>query len=115
MNDDVWEVTHPLAPATRLVGRAVGGNVLSLPGGTYTDITLDPAHGWVWVKLGGDADPSTDLHITDTAQAEFWAKAHHRMLCRDADQIVQLAARLRVLETPWWKPLARARARRWLR
>lgn len=47
---DRWRVTHPDAPGTRLVGANVGRHVLSLPGGTYTDITLDPAHGWIWKR-----------------------------------------------------------------
>lgn len=41
-------VTHPDAPGTRLVGRDVGGDVLSLPGGTYSDIELRRYYGWRW-------------------------------------------------------------------
>lgn len=47
---DRYIVRHPQAPGTRLIGRNLGIDWLSLPGGTYADIHCPTSKGWVWKR-----------------------------------------------------------------
>jgi len=46
-----WVVTHPKGPGIRLIGWDCGDDVLSLPGGTYTDVQVRRSDGWVWKRF----------------------------------------------------------------
>lgn len=66
-----YSVTHPDAPGTTLVGSHVGRFVLSLPGGTYSDIELDPDKGWVWTPINGNYRNQHEWMATFTGKAFY--------------------------------------------
>jgi hypothetical protein len=43
------------------------------------------------------------LTIESLEDARYWIGVQHRQLCSDISMIVDLQARVRRLERPWWK------------